>query len=510
MNKSFKRWNLFVICLLAFSLALTACGNTPPENQSKSTANTSSSDKLTGSSAERAVQAAKQYAGQTVSLTYEAGLQAANPIGVQKMWEEATGVKLEVIQLPNSDLYTKAINSHISGGQVADVMLTQPNWVPDFINSGLALDDLSPYINKYANPEDLAQLPESYKPLVVYNDKQVGLLTDGDVQILYYRKDWFDDANNKANFKKEYGYDLAPPKTWLQLDQIAKFFTDQGQGKYFGFTIQNAPGQVYEFFNQTFGGLGGQYFDPETMKPLINGPIAVQALENMVYLSNLMPPGGAKYDFVQAMTPFLAGNAAMMYSWAPIGKFVGGMAKGQEALQFVPESKVVGKVGFTTPPGTSNFSAGFELMINATSKNKDLAYLFAQWYTSPEIHKIWISFPTSLGKPTYTNEFTDKDIANLFPDANEWALAIQEAVDNNPHPDLIIPGSNDYHIAVDQAVTSALAGADPQAALDTAAKKWEEITNRLGLEQQKKAYQNFVKYEQKGLGEKESGVPPTQ
>jgi multiple sugar transport system substrate-binding protein len=40
-----------------------------------------------------------------------------------------------------------------------------------------------------------------------------GLPDDGDVFILYYRTDLFDDPENQAEFKAAHGYDLAPPET---------------------------------------------------------------------------------------------------------------------------------------------------------------------------------------------------------------------------------------------------------------------------------------------------------
>ena len=31
----------------------------------------------------------------------------------------------------------------------------------------------------------------------------------------FYRKDLFADPKNQADFKAKYGYDLAPPTTWV-------------------------------------------------------------------------------------------------------------------------------------------------------------------------------------------------------------------------------------------------------------------------------------------------------
>ena len=46
----------------------------------------------------------------------------------------------------------------------------------------------------------------------------------GDAVGWTYRKDWFARPELQAEFKKKHGRDLAPPKTWDELKQIAEFF----------------------------------------------------------------------------------------------------------------------------------------------------------------------------------------------------------------------------------------------------------------------------------------------
>ena len=47
---------------------------------------------------------------------------------------------------------------------------------------------------------------------------------DGPV-MFYYRKDLFENPQEKENFQKEYGYELNPPMTWKEFLDIAQFFT---------------------------------------------------------------------------------------------------------------------------------------------------------------------------------------------------------------------------------------------------------------------------------------------
>ncbi len=57
-------------------------------------------------------------------------------------------------------------------------------------------------------------------------DKKLYQLPDQQFANLYwFRYDWFNDEKNKADFKKEYGYDLGVPVNWSAYEDIAKFFT---------------------------------------------------------------------------------------------------------------------------------------------------------------------------------------------------------------------------------------------------------------------------------------------
>nr|MDQ2997958.1 ABC transporter substrate-binding protein [Chloroflexota bacterium] len=58
--------------------------------------------------------------------------------------------------------------------------------------------------------------------------------------------------------------------------------------------------------------------------------------------------------------------------------------------------------------------------------------------------------------------------------------------------DLTMPGAREYEESIDRAVTAAYAGTDPKAALDQAAQEWDAITERIGAETQKTAYNNWV------------------
>ncbi len=94
------------------------------------------------------------------------------------------------------------------------------------------------------------------------NGKIYGFPDDGDVFVFYYRKDIFARADLKKAFKAKYKYDLAPPKTWKQFDEIGSFLTDalKSEGIY-GASFFREPTYAQLMFQERFRNEGGKFFD---------------------------------------------------------------------------------------------------------------------------------------------------------------------------------------------------------------------------------------------------------
>ena len=87
-----------------------------PLGQAQALAMKASTEGPADGSAFRAVEAAKQFSGVTLNMTYEAGLQALDPRNFSgPMWEQLTGIKTSVVELSNPDQYSKAVAEHIAG-----------------------------------------------------------------------------------------------------------------------------------------------------------------------------------------------------------------------------------------------------------------------------------------------------------------------------------------------------------------------------------------------------------
>lgn len=445
------------------------------------------------SAAERAVEAAKQYAGVTLNVFYEAGLQPLDPKNFTgPMWEELTGIKINVIESPIDQMFTKTMQAHRAGSGAYDVLNVLPNQMPDLAIAG-ALHPLDEWVDKYQFRDELDKIAP------VYRDNQMkvegtifGFPDDGDVLILYYRKDIFENPDNKAAFKEKHGYELAPPDTWQQFAEIGQFITDKYAPEIYGAGMLRQPGNAQFMFQERFRVEGGEFFDLDTMRATVNSDIAVKVFTEMVAENTWMPPGVEQWGFGEAFSAFLAGDIAMTISWPPVGRWAAGYGKGTEALNWIPETTVADTIGYALPPGgRPELAAGFSLSVASGSKNKEAAYLFIQWMNSEEISLQRVQLPFALRDPFRSSHFESAEYRNRWPSAPEYLDVLKQGAETGLL-DLSLLQVDRYEEALRQGISRLWAGDDAKEILDDMASQWDALTDRIGVDKQRRVYADWA------------------
>jgi multiple sugar transport system substrate-binding protein len=190
---------------------------------------------------------------------------------------------------------------------------------------------------------------------MMVNGKIYGFPDDGDVFLMYYRKDLFQDAKNQSEFKDKFKYDLAPPKTWKQFSEVGQFFTDKyKKDGVYGAAFFRQPPYAQFMFQERFRNEGGKFFDGGTMKATVNSDIGVRVLTEMRNENKFMPPGVETFGFVENLATFLDGKSAMTISWPPYGRWAAGYGTDEKALQWVHKSKIAGSRPALPPGGHRN------------------------------------------------------------------------------------------------------------------------------------------------------------
>ena len=433
-------------------------------------------------------QGKKPYEGTTIRAVVNAEYVKYSLSLVEKDLFDKLGIRIETEVIPLDAFVAKTLLEFNGGKSPWDLVMFGPSNMPDY---GRHFEPLENWIAKLKLDFGMDDIPDVYKKLMLrHQGKVVSMPYDGDVHIMFWNKPAFERADNKKKFKGQFGYDLAPPKTWKQWDDMAKFFHGWGwdgtDRKLFGAGASYKPsasGFSYHWWRARFFSYGGMYFDPE-MKPLVNGAAGVRALDEMVKTMPYYPPGVLLFESEEPKTMLIKGEVPMLYSWTSTGKRVGDAG----------ESLIVGKAGFGIVPGAEidgkvvhrpPLTPGRAMAVSIYSQKKEATMKVLEFISQPDQSLKIVMDPKTIMDPWRNSHFKASAFRKAFPGADEYLDAILKTFPLVV-PDPIIPGANEYQRKLSFEITEALAGRKTaKAALDDAAAEWEKITDRRGRDKQK-------------------------
>jgi ABC-type glycerol-3-phosphate transport system substrate-binding protein len=190
------------------------------------------------------------------------------------------------------------------------------------------------------------------------------------VEILFYRKDLFESTSEQKAFRSRFGYDLAPPATWQQFTDAARFFTRGTQ--LYGTDVKG--GVETEWLAHILqAGSPGLVLD-DSGRVIIDNPQHVAALAYYSGLNDqykVCPPGAAQVGWPEAQNLFYQGKTAMTRFWAHLYR------------QIPANAPVYGKVGVAPmiagTAGIAGIPGPFYLAIPAAGGKRDLALRFIRF-----------------------------------------------------------------------------------------------------------------------------------
>ncbi len=186
---------------------------------------------------------------------------------------------------------------------------------------------------------------------------------------------------------------------------------------------------------------------------------------------------------------FLKGESAMTISWPPYGRFAAGYLANEKKLDWVPKSTIAGKVGYALPPGGHpELAAGFALSVASTSKQKEQAYLFIQWLNSEDISNP--ARPAALRAARSVPRFAlrEQGLPRQMAGREVSTWRRSRTRRKTGLLDLSLIQTDKYEEALRQGIGRLWAGDDPKNILDDVAKQWDEITQQVGVDNQKAVY----------------------
>jgi multiple sugar transport system substrate-binding protein len=397
-----------------------------------------------------------------------------------------------------------------------DVGLLASQLMTDFAKAGY-LEDLTQRVQTDTALQWQDVAPFIQKFSATYQGRIYAMPLDGDFHMAYYRKDLLEQAK------------LEPPATWEEYLAIAKRFhgkdlNGDGQPDY-GSCIDRTSDvrtSAYMFwsivssFVQSQGTAQGGFFDPETMKPLVNNQAFAKALD----ISKQERDYGYPRESTNPLLPrkiFIAGRCALAVDWGDIGTMAIDPAT----------SKVIDKVGSTIIPGTTQVldrktgklvacdkftcpyaiqgvnhapyaaSGGWVGLVNAkaNSQVKEAAYSFLSFMSQPAQSNIDVTKGETGFNPYRISQFNNQEAwikAGMSSEAADQYLGGIGVSLNNPNMvlDLRIPQNYRYQTEVlgTTVIDFLTDKITKEEAIQRIEKGWEKITNQVGRESQRKDY----------------------
>lgn len=436
-----------------------------------------------------------------------------------RQFEELTGAKINITFVPFDKLYQEVLLGLRRNKY--DVLFYGSMWIAD------VLPYLEPIPAGMLNSPQYQDVLPHYKRVASWGDVAYQVPVDGDRHYLQYRKDLLEDPRFHMAFKKETGKPLQVPQTWPELQDIARFFHGSQLDDSAATGSQPAISGLVEVTvsdallgNQFIKRAapyakhpavkGGFYFELETMKPLINTPGFVRALEDFVAAGDLYPPGGHRMNFPEVIQAFGHGEAVFSDSWDD--PFIQAMEPGNPlrnkvATSLSPGSREVWNRNtgqwdqFPEVNYVPYIVYGWTSAVARASDHKEAAFDFLGFYANKQNHQADL-----LVGRFGMNPFRHSDLdARFWIERAGWSKAVaQSYVDTldkmnqstNKVLDLRIHRGQEYVQILSVGVYRALTGRDtPQAALDEVARRWERLTRRIGVYKQRDAYRHVVRFE---------------
>ena len=440
--------------------------------------------------------------------------------GFLKPWEDYTGATIEWIDLAQAD-YNGRLQQAIATGTVDwDIMEMGAPFEGDTAGRGL----LDPMPDWVATQIDMADYVDYLKaPIGTWDDVTYRISIDGDTHTLSYRTDYYDNPEFAAAWTAEgHEGDWAPPTTWEQVNEQTKFLA----GKTDPLTGLDAYG-IVDPLNYLWGGFGFYFledraapyvkhpddpawlFDPDTMKPRVNNPGWVQAIQDVIDLMNT--PGAYPPDQVNqdpngtAVAQFEAGTGAMVMWWGDVGSQVR-----------TSDTSVVGPVvGFDINPGServynsqtgaweetpnvapNNAYLGWGVYVTNQVSNDELKRKCA-WSAAAHLGgkdiALWMSAYPSGFQPYRNSQFNYDEWEAAGYDRAYIEDYLSSNLDSYNHPNAAneprIPGIFQYYSVAEDELTKGLnAGTSAQEIADNIAAAWETITDQIGRDSQIELY----------------------
>lgn len=288
------------------------------------------------------------------------------------LYTDATGIEINVAVCSYDGIHE--ILSGFGNMEAYDVIRLDHTWLPWF-----GKDIFAPL--KELTTESEEELFSPFIPGLSPEYTSVGgvayaLPETPSAQLLFYRKDLFENTALQRLYKERYKEELVPPKDFASFNRIAKFFTkrfNDHSPTTFGttMTLGNTGVAATEYLTRYFSH-SHDLFDAEG-NLMLDTDIALQAMNELIEAKAYSSKHYNNW-WRETAREFAAGDTAMSIIFS------------NYASEMIDaNSSFTNKIGYTYLPGQNALLGGGSIGVCKSSRNKAEAFDFIRWLCSEEI-----------------------------------------------------------------------------------------------------------------------------
>jgi multiple sugar transport system substrate-binding protein len=436
-------------------------------------------------------------------------------------WEASRGGKLVIVKNPVAALSPLAADVVIFPGEQlgdlvdADALAVIPNSavMPTKAAETESGESLRPDPNAGSDPKNDAFQYMDYVPafreqVSCYGDDRLALPCGASALVLAYRRDAFENEGNRAAARAA-GLELDPPKTWSQLDALARFFEgrDWSGGGNPAHGIVLAMGADAEGIGDTVflarAASVGQHrdhfsflFDSDAFTPRVDSPPFVEALKGLVAWKAFGPKNVERFDATAARQAFREGRAAMLIDRAErAATWSGGKPVGVAPLPgservYEPLQKEWKPASPVNRPSYLPHGGGWLIGISKDTEGtqREAALDFAKYLATPDnLNRLRAerSFPMLPVRTGQLGQGMPDPTAAPDVDSRQWTLAVGNTLRlERAVPGLRVHGADGYLSDIAKGRLAAVSGEAPEKALRAVAEAHAARTQILGPKRQ--------------------------
>ncbi len=381
------------------------------------------------------------------------------------------------------------------------------------------LEPLDDYLAQYEGTQEYLDwvMPAYREFYTKWDGKTYGVMLDGDIHIMHYRKSFFERSDLRSKFSSRFQRELDVPKTWLEYRDAVQFFTEElsGDGIYGTSMVVNPPGFGWGFWMNIAASAGVNYFDAN-MNPVINQGKAAEALDIFKEIVSFGPPGAESMDIGTTIQRWQSGSDVMSIWWIDLAEFTV-QQQGVEKAEDQRAAVVPGWLnddGSITNRAMSLWCRTASIPKNAPQDVKDAAFYFIYRMSHPDYSNEIVADEYCGSDPFGRTHYGDQ-AARLYLQPNPqrgtgdlWQTNSGifkniETASNHldaglanvdvGYPQFYWQGAPEYADALGRNISRSISGElTSQQALDETAEEWVKITQQLGIDDQKRQYRNFI------------------